>query len=181
MSTDNPVIVLIFLIYSLVLCWGNISNSNVTMKFAQLHYFSSQNVGGTKDIMSLPVQKLGGTCPPDKRGPWLQTSEFLSFAHVINSNESQSKAQFNLQSLGENKTGYRADNIKFVSTDLKLQEKSAFVYTAFLYPSDNVLLCKAMLVRYQLVITVWSNYRPACGPPQRFLWSTEALRKNLQT
>jgi len=34
------------------------------MKFAQLHYVLSQNVGGTKDIMSPPVQKLGGTCPP---------------------------------------------------------------------------------------------------------------------
>jgi len=37
LSTDNPVIVLIFLIYALVLCWGNVSNSNVTIKFAQLH------------------------------------------------------------------------------------------------------------------------------------------------
>jgi len=50
----------IFLIYSLGLCWGNVSNSNVTMKFAQLHYFLSQNIGGTKDIMSPSVQKLGG-------------------------------------------------------------------------------------------------------------------------
>jgi len=61
-STDNPV--LIFLIYSLVLCWGNVSNSNVTMKFAQLHYVLSQNVGGTKDIMFPTVQKLGRKCPP---------------------------------------------------------------------------------------------------------------------
>jgi len=64
------VIVLIFLIYSLVLCWGNVSNSNVTMKFAQLHYFSSRNVGGTKNIMS-PLPKVGGTCPPHKLGPCL--------------------------------------------------------------------------------------------------------------
>jgi len=35
----------------------------------------------------------------------------LSFALVINSDESQSKAQINLQSLGENKTGYRAEII----------------------------------------------------------------------
>jgi len=47
-STDNPVIMFIFLIYSLALCWGNVSNSNVTMTFAQLHYFLSQNVGGDK-------------------------------------------------------------------------------------------------------------------------------------
>ena len=33
----------------------------------------------------------------------------------------------------------------------KLQEKSTFLYTDFLYPPDNVLLCKAMLVRYQLL------------------------------
>jgi len=55
---------LICLIYSLDLHWGIVSNSNVTMKFAQLHYFSSQNVGLTKDIMSRPIQKLGGHVPP---------------------------------------------------------------------------------------------------------------------
>jgi len=53
----------IFLIYSLVLCWKYVSNSNVTMKFAQLHYVSSQNVGGTKDIMS-PLSKSWGDMPP---------------------------------------------------------------------------------------------------------------------
>ena len=50
--------------YSRVLCWGNFTNSNVTMKFAQIHYFLSQNDGGTKDTMSPPVQKLGGHVPP---------------------------------------------------------------------------------------------------------------------
>jgi len=59
-STDNPVITLTFLIYALVLCWGNVSNSNATMQFAQLHYFSSQNVGGTKDIMSPLSKRWGG-------------------------------------------------------------------------------------------------------------------------
>jgi len=41
----------------------------------------------------------------------------------------------------------------------KLQEKRAFVYTAFLYTPDDVLLCKAMLVGYQLVISfmLWIN------------------------
>jgi len=47
----------IFLIYSLVLCWGKISNSNVTMKFAQLHYFSSQNVGEDKRYYVPPLSK----------------------------------------------------------------------------------------------------------------------------
>jgi len=28
-STDSPVIMFIFLIYSLALCWGNVSKSNV--------------------------------------------------------------------------------------------------------------------------------------------------------
>jgi len=47
-AIDNLVIMLIFLIYSLVLCWENISHSNATMKFAQLHYFLPQNIGGNK-------------------------------------------------------------------------------------------------------------------------------------
>jgi len=41
----------------------------------------------------------------------LKTSDFLSFAPIISSDESQSKAQFNLQSLGENETG--AENVHF--------------------------------------------------------------------
>jgi len=63
-STDNPVIMLTFLNYSLVLCWGIVCSSNVTMKYARLHYFLSQNVGGDKRFYVPPVQKLGGTCPP---------------------------------------------------------------------------------------------------------------------
>jgi len=59
---DNPVIMLIFLIYSLFFCWRNISNSNVTMKFAQLHYFLSQNVGGQK-ILCPPCPKVVGGMP----------------------------------------------------------------------------------------------------------------------
>jgi len=50
-STGDPVLMFIFLIYSLVLCWGKVSNSNVTTKFAQLHYFWSQNVGGTRVVV----------------------------------------------------------------------------------------------------------------------------------
>jgi len=63
-STDSPVILFDIFIYSLTLCWGNVSNSNVTMKFAQLHYFYDKMLGGTKDIMPPPVQKLGGIYPP---------------------------------------------------------------------------------------------------------------------
>jgi len=44
----------------------------------------------------------------------LKTSDFLSFALIVSSAESQSKAQFNTLSLGENKTDvYSADNIDF--------------------------------------------------------------------
>jgi len=60
-STDNPVILFIFLIYSLALCWGDVSNSNATIAFAQLLYivFLSQNIRGTNDIMS-PCPKVCG-------------------------------------------------------------------------------------------------------------------------
>ena len=65
MSTDNPVIMLIFLIYSLILCWGNVSNNTVTMKFAQIQYFLSQNVGGDKRCYVPPLSKsCGGHVPP---------------------------------------------------------------------------------------------------------------------
>jgi len=46
---------LIFLIISLTLCCRNIGNSNVTMKFAQLHYFLLQNIGeGEKYYVPIP-------------------------------------------------------------------------------------------------------------------------------
>jgi len=38
-----------------------VSNSNVAMNFLQLHYFLSQNIGGTKDTVSLSP-KVKGTC-----------------------------------------------------------------------------------------------------------------------
>ena len=63
----------IFLIYSLASCRGNVSNSNVTMKFAQLHYFYHKMLGETKDIM-YPLSKSWGDMyprPPHKLGPWL--------------------------------------------------------------------------------------------------------------
>jgi len=70
-STDSPVITFIFLIYSVASCQGNVSNSKVTMKFAQLHYFLSQNIGGTKDIMPPPFKSWRGHFPPSlhKLGP----------------------------------------------------------------------------------------------------------------
>jgi len=40
----------------------------------------------------------------------MKTSDFLSFALIMSSDKSQSKAHFDLQSLGENKTDYRAKN-----------------------------------------------------------------------
>jgi len=40
----------------------------------------------------------------------LNSSDFLSFALIITSDELQSKAQFSTQSLGEKKTGYPAEN-----------------------------------------------------------------------
>jgi len=43
----------------------------------------------------------------------LKTSDILSFTVIMRSDESQSKAQFIRQSLGENETGYRAKNIAY--------------------------------------------------------------------
>jgi len=63
---------------------------------------------------------------------WLTTSDFLLFALIISSDRSQSKAQFNLQSLGEHKTGYRAVNIKFAFTNENLM-KSPHLFTLHFY------------------------------------------------
>jgi len=41
----------------------------------------------------------------------LKTSYFVSFARIISSDKSHSKAQFILTSVGENRTGYCAENI----------------------------------------------------------------------
>jgi len=84
------------------------------------------------------------------------THLFGYFALIISSDESQSKAQFNLfnlQSVGENTTGYCAKYIKFVSTDENLKKRLRLFLYCFLYPLENVLLYKALLIRYQLVIT----------------------------
>jgi len=47
-------------------------------------------------------------------------------------------------------TVYRAEN-RFFSTDEN--EESPHLFTFIFYPPDNVLLCKAVLVRYQLFTT----------------------------
>ena len=75
-STDSPVIMFVILIYSLTLCWGNVSKSNVTMKFAQ-HYFLWQNVGGNKIYYVPPCPKVGwdmSSLSPHKLGSclWLR-------------------------------------------------------------------------------------------------------------
>jgi len=66
------------------------------------------------------------------------------------------KAQFTLQSLGENKTGNRAEHI-FFSTNENFKKFHICLHW-FLYLSDNVLLGKVMLVRYQLFITFMLCY-----------------------
>jgi len=57
----------------------------------------------------------------------------LSFALIISTDELQSKAQFNTLSLGENKTGYRAENIDF-STDENFK-KSPRLFALIFIPS----------------------------------------------
>jgi len=69
----------------------------------------------------------------------------------MSSDESQSKAHFDLQSLGENKTGYVLKREKFPQ-----MKTSHICLHCFFYASNKVLLCKAVLVRYQLVITFMS-------------------------
>jgi len=54
----------IFLIYSLALCWGNVSNSKVTMTFAQLHYFLSQKHWEGQKILCPPCSNVGGELSP---------------------------------------------------------------------------------------------------------------------
>jgi len=65
---------------------------------------------------------------------------FLYFALMISSGESQSNTQFNLQSLGVNKTVYRAENIEFLSTDENFKKSPHLFALTFLYPPDNALL-----------------------------------------
>jgi len=70
----------------------------------------------------------------------MKTSDFLSFALIISSDESQSKAQ----SLGGNKIVYRAENINFFHR-WKLED-------LFLYPPNIVLLCKAIIYNCHVML-----------------------------
>ena len=54
------------------------------------------------------------------------------FALIISSDKSQSKAQINLESFGEYKIDYRAENIKFVSTNENFK-KSPHLSTLLIY------------------------------------------------
>jgi len=63
----------------------------------------------------------------------LKISDFLSFALIISSDESQSKVQFNTLSLGENTTDvYRAGNIFLPQMKTK---KSPHLFTMIFIPS----------------------------------------------
>jgi len=61
------------------------------------------------------------------------------------------KAQFILQNLGENTAGYRAGNRVF--PQIRTSRTVHICLHWLLYTPDNVLLCKPMLVQYQLFIT----------------------------
>jgi len=60
------------------------------------------------------------------------TSDFLSFALIISSDESQIKAHFDRQSLGENKTGDRAKNMYVFSTDENFTQLSTLLFYTLL-------------------------------------------------
>ena len=57
---------------------------------------------------------------------------FRIFYTHKSSDESSSKAQFNLYSLGENTTGYRAENMKFVSADETSRIVHIYLYCFFI-------------------------------------------------
>jgi len=60
---------------------------------------------------------------------------------MISCDESPSEAQFNLQNLGENKTGYCAENLKFVSTNENFK-KNPHLFT-FLFYTLLIMYCYA--------------------------------------
>jgi len=74
---------------------------------------------------------------------WLKTSDFISFALIISSDELQSKAQFNVG------TGYRAEKTD-IFPQMKTSRKVHICLHLIFYLLDNVLQYKAMLIRYQL-------------------------------
>jgi len=65
------------------------------MKFLQLHYFLSQNIGGAKDIVCPPVQKLGGHVTPLKpvpgKGGLGHQKESLPFSAIVSTTSSDNR------------------------------------------------------------------------------------------
>jgi len=82
---------------------------------------------------------------------------------TLSSDEWQSKAQFNLQGSGENKTGYHAENIKIVSTNENFK-KSPRLFTLHFYALLK-MYCYAKQC-YQVVITCLSCYISKCNGSQ---------------
>jgi len=83
----------------MLVCLGNASssNSNVTMKFAQLHYFLSQNVGGGKRHYVPPCPNVGGHVPPSslKLGPWF-SGKVLVFVIICEAKDTNMFAVFSM-------------------------------------------------------------------------------------
>jgi len=67
----------------------------------------------------------------------LKTSGLLSSALIISCDASNSKAQSNLQSLREIKTGYRAEKINSFSTEEYIK-KSPYLFTLHFYTLLNM-------------------------------------------
>jgi len=68
-----------------------------------------------------------------------------------------------MQSLGENKTGYRVESIKFVPTDET--SRKVHIRFAFLHHPENALPCKAMLIPYQLNLSLSCYVASKCNDP----------------
>ena len=63
-STDNPVIMFNFLLYSLVLCWGNVSNSKIIWNLTATLLFITKCWGGQKILCHALSKSWGRTSPP---------------------------------------------------------------------------------------------------------------------
>ena len=79
-SIVNPVIMFIFIIYSLVFCWGNVSNSKVTWNLHNHITFITKCWGGQKILCPPLFNSWEGHVPPSL--PW---TRFLncSAVHVL--------------------------------------------------------------------------------------------------
>jgi len=61
----------------------------------------------------------------------MKPCDFLSLARIMSSDESQRKAHFDLQSLGENMTGYRAYKHIIFSTDENVTHLFTLLFIPF--------------------------------------------------